>query len=129
MTSPYILEAENPYDLVARVLVEAEDVAQMPPKCSVFVNRMLLRLSQSSACMSALAGVGIIPDPKSEGSFTVQLDFHIVPQEVLPTLMNILAIPFPTQLKQYVKDGSARTGVEFRIREADLPGTEYEFAS
>ena len=111
---------------IGKFLVEDAHPDAIGEKVSVFISRMMLRLFNVTAFMAALAGTAVIPN--DDGTVTVQLDFHRLPQEVMPTLMTTLSIPGKVVFKKYIKDGQARTGIEFKLSEKDLPGDPYDMA-
>jgi hypothetical protein len=97
-------------------------------KVNVFVNRLLLRLFSVPALMTYLADVMPVIDNSEEGAVKVQLDFLRLPDEVIPQLERLIAAPHKLDWYQYVKEGSARTGVEFKVHPDDLEGADYDYA-
>lgn len=90
-----------------------------------------MRLFSVPSLLQSLADVGIAPCTESngKGKTTVQLDFHKLPEEAIPVLVNLIASPTTVKMTRYVKAGQARNGFEFNLNEADLPGDDYDVAN
>lgn len=112
---------------VAKFLVEDSEDKSSSKKVSVFVNRLMLRLFSIPQYMSALVDVDV-NDGESGGS-VVQLDFERLPDEVVEPLIRLISAPSKAKILQYVKGGSARTGIEFDVKDSDLKGEEYDYAA
>jgi hypothetical protein len=99
-------------------------------KVNVFLNRLLLRIYSVPSLMTYLADVMPVKDPESgeEGAVNVQLDFLRLPDEIIPQLERLIAAPHKLKWFKYVKDGSARTGVEVPVAPEDLDGENYDYA-
>jgi hypothetical protein len=117
-------------DKVARLLIETGEQVdtELDPKISVYINRLLLRLFSAPGLLNSLADVGYLHCDAEPGTVKVQLDFYRLPQEVFPDVMRLLAAPRPPQAFRYVKNGSARTGFEIRVKPDDFAGEEYDYA-
>ena len=74
----------------------------------------------------ALADVGF--PQKEPGVITVELDFHRLPPDIIPSLVNLIAPCSPHKLKQYVKHKQGRIGITFDVIEDELPGTPYDLS-
>ncbi len=111
---------------VAKFLIEGEDASSA--KISVFVNRMMLRIYTVPHFMSALVDVGL-DSSKEDGTTTVQLDFSRLPDEAVEPLTRLISAPSATKVLQYVKMGTARTGIEFDVKDSDLKGEDYDYAA
>lgn len=115
---------------IAKLMIEDAAPSQVGPKTSVFINRLMLRLFTVPSVMSALADVGVVSENSSNrGSTTIQLDFQRLPEEAVPTIINLIASPVPMRMLKYVKNGQARNGFEFTLSENDLPGEDYDLAN
>lgn len=80
--------------------------------------------------MACLSDVQPVPDEEAgEGAVKIQLDFHRLPEEIMPQLRRLLAAPGDIKHFRYVKDGSARTGVEIPVKPSDLEGNAYDYAN
>jgi hypothetical protein len=99
-------------------------------KVNVFLNRLLLRIYSVPALMTYLADVMPVKDTESdeEGAVNIQLDFLRLPDEIIPQLERLIAAPHKLKWFKYVKDGSARTGVEVPVAPDDMGGEEYDYA-
>lgn len=99
-------------------------------KVNVFLNRLLLRIFSVPSLMTYLADVMPVTDAESdeEGAVNIQLDFLRLPDEIIPQLERLIAAPHKLKWFKYVKDGSARTGVEVPVAPDDLAGAEYDYA-
>lgn len=99
-------------------------------KVNVFLNRLLLRIYSVPSLMTYLADVMPVKDQESgeEGAVNVQLDFLRLPDEIIPQLERLIAAPHKLKWFKYVKDGSARTGVEVPVAPEDLEGENYDYA-
>jgi hypothetical protein len=99
-------------------------------KVSVFLNRLLLRIFSVPSLMTYLADVMPVKDPEAdeEGAVRIQLDFLRLPDEIIPQLERLIASPQPLKWFKYVKDGSARTGVEVPVAPDDLEGADYDYS-
>lgn len=104
--------------------------AKLNKKVSVFLNRLLLRIFSIPSLMTYLADVMPVKDPEAdeEGAVRIQLDFLRLPDEIIPQLERLIASPHPLKWFKYVKDGSARTGVEVPIAPDDLEGADYDYS-
>lgn len=104
--------------------------AKLNKKITVFLNRLLLRIFSVPSLMTYLADVMPIRDPESdeEGAVRIQLDFLRLPDEIIPQLERLIASPHKLKWFKYVKDGSARTGVEVPIAPDDLEGADYDYS-
>jgi hypothetical protein len=99
-------------------------------KVNVFLNRLLLRIYSVPSLMTYLADVMPVKNPESddEGAVNIQLDFLRLPDEIIPQLERLIAAPHKLKWFKYVKDGSARTGVEVPVSPEDLEGETYDYA-
>jgi hypothetical protein len=99
-------------------------------KVNVFLNRLLLRIYSVPSLMTYLADVMPVKNPESdqEGAVNIQLDFLRLPDEIIPQLERLIAAPHKLKWFKYVKDGSARTGVEVPVAPEDLEGSAYDYA-
>jgi hypothetical protein len=99
-------------------------------KVNVFLNRLLLRIYSVPSLMTYLADVMPVKDAESdeEGAVNIQLDFLRLPDEIIPQLERLIAAPHKLKWFKYVKDGSARTGVEVPVAPEDLEGETYDYA-
>lgn len=98
-------------------------------KVTVFLNRLLLRIFSVPSLMTYLDGVAPIKDTEGEeGAVKIQLDFLRLPDEIIPQLERLLAAPSKPKYFKYVKNGSARVGVELSINPEDLEGADYDYA-
>jgi hypothetical protein len=99
-------------------------------KVNVFLNRLLLRIYSVPSLMTYLADVMPVKNPESdqEGAVNVQLDFLRLPDEIIPQLERLIAAPHKLKWFKYVKDGSARTGVEVPVAPEDMEGDTYDYA-
>ena len=119
------------FERIAKIMQEDSAPSQVGHKTSVFVNRLLMRIFSVPAILSSLADVGVIGEnkPNGGGKTTIQLDFQRLPEEAIPTVINLIAAPVPMRMLKYVKNGQARNGFEFQVSEADLPCDDYEMAN
>ena len=119
------------YERIAKIMMEDAAPSQVGPKTSVFVNRLLMRIFSVPSVLSSLADIGVIGEnkPNGGGHTTIQLDFQRLPEEAIPTVINLIASPVPMRMLKYVKNGQARNGFEFEISETDLPCDDYEMAN
>ena len=119
------------FEHIAKIMVEDAAPSQVGHKTSVFINRLLMRIFTVPTIMSSLADVGVIGEnkPNGGGHTTVQLDFQRLPEEAIPTVIQLIASPVPMRMLKYVKNGQARMGFEFEISETDLTGDDYELAN
>ena len=113
----------------ARILVEEASPIKIGKKPSVYINRMIMRFFSVPAALSALADIGIIPGEKEDSPVTIQLDFHKLPEEVIPQIVNLIASPTKMKMSRYIKQGQARQGFEFQVGEKDLEGDDYDYAA
>lgn len=99
-------------------------------KVNVFLNRLLLRIYSVPSLMTYLADVMPVKDAEAgeEGAVNIQLDFLRLPDEIIPQLERLIAAPHKLKWFKYVKDGSARTGVEVPVAPDDLEGSAYDYA-
>jgi hypothetical protein len=98
-------------------------------KISVYLNRLLLRIFSVPSLMTYLADVMPVADPDGEeGAVRIQLDFLRLPDEIIPQLERLIAAPNKLKWYKYVKDGSARTGVEVPVAPDDLQGADYDYS-
>jgi hypothetical protein len=98
-------------------------------KISVYLNRLLLRIFSVPSLMTYLADVMPVTDPEGEeGAVRIQLDFLRLPDEIIPQLERLIAAPGKLKWFKYVKDGSARTGVEVPVEPDDLQGADYDYS-
>lgn len=103
--------------------------AQADPKVSAITNRIAMLINSVPSLQSFLADFGVYKDEKQKGGVVVQLDFLKLPKEIIPELKKLLSVDkFKYQLKKYVKNGSARTGMVIHVDPAKLPGDSYEYA-
>ncbi len=98
-------------------------------KITVFLNRLLLRLHSVPSLMTYLADVTVFQDDEAkDGQCKIQLDFLRLPEEVFPQLARLCAAPRQPKLVRYVKNGSARTGVELVVKPDDFAGEDYDYS-
>jgi hypothetical protein len=98
-------------------------------KVGVYLNRLLLRIFSVPSLMNFLVDARPIPDEEAgDGAIKIQLDFLRLPEEVRPELRRLLASPDEPKFFRYVKDGSARTGVEIVVKPEDIEGSPYDYA-
>lgn len=98
-------------------------------KVSVYHNRLLLRIFSVPSLMNFLVDTRAFEDPeKGEGAAKIQLDFLRLPDEIRPELERLLAAPTPPKFYRYVKNGSARTGVEIEVDPSELEGDKFDYA-
>lgn len=126
---------------LARILVEGPeqkiadvDPAQQKPKIdkkiAVFLNRLLLRIFSVPALLTYLADVALFQDDAAQdGHCKIQLDFLRLPDEVHPQIIKLCAAPREPKMVRYIKNGSARTGVELEVKPDDFGGEEYDYAN
>jgi hypothetical protein len=98
-------------------------------KVSVYLNRLLLRIFSVPSLMNFLVDARPVEDSEAgEGAVKIQLDFLRLPEEIRPELRRLLAAPDEPKFFRYVKDGSARTGVEIVVKPEDIEGSSYDYA-
>lgn len=102
----------------------------VPEKVKVLFNRMLLQAHSVPSLQAYLQGAAIDKDPSSEKGIRIQLDFLKLPKEVVPDLERLLSVDWfkNHRLVRYMKNGSARTGLEITVEPKDLPGDAYDYA-
>lgn len=113
---------------LAELLIE-QGGANLNKKVSVFLNRLLLRIFSVPSLMTYLADVMPVRDQEAgDGAVKIQLDFLRLPDEVIPQVERLIAAPGKLTWFKYIKDGSARTGVEVPVSPEDLEGADYDYA-
>src|SRR5712671_1822023 len=119
--------APDPGDDKVRGNGEGDQKPKIDKKITVFLNRLLLRLHSVPSLMTYLADVTVFQDDEAkDGQCKIQLDFLRLPEEVFPQLARLCAAPRQPKLVRYVKNGSARTGVELDVRPDDFAGEDYD---
>ena len=114
---------------VAQFLIEDASENRLGKRAAVFVNRMMLRFFSAPPVLVNLTGINLLPHGDDSNALTVELEFHRLPDEVLPDVIKLISAPSEiTQLK-YVSNGSARTGFTFELSEDVLSADEYELAT
>lgn len=138
---------------LAILLIEKVADANIDKKIAVFVNRLMLRLHSQPAILANLSDVAVFKpgigqeteDQVEDGKFNesedeeterdeksdtvlVQLSFRRLPQEVISPLIRLIAAPREPKLFRYIKDGSARIGIQIELNPGDFPGDEYDYA-
>lgn len=97
----------------AAYLVETEET---DPLLKNFLDRLLLRIFDTPSLMSSLLDVNIASD---EDGFKVQLDFKKIPDEIVPSLRQVVG-PYNTRALAFQKDGVNHTGLEVNISREEL---------
>ena len=112
---------------VAQFLIEDASENRLGKRASVFVNRMMLRFFSSPPVLVNLTGVNLIHGDGPD-DLTVQLEFHRLPEEVISDVVKLVSAPSEIKQLKYVRNGTARTGFEFKLSEQVLSADEYELA-
>ncbi len=125
---------------LAKILIEGPDQAKddtggdgekpkIDKKIAVFLNRLLLRIFSVPALLTYLADVVLFQDDEAkDGQCKIQLDFMQLPDEIFPQVVKLCASPREPKLVRYIKNGSARTGVEMDVNPQDFEGDAIDYA-
>lgn len=113
---------------LAIALVEASETGMIPKKIGVFIDRLMLRLHAVQPMMSYCTGVNCTAAEGEKETVTVEVEFHRLPEEVLPQVLRLIAAPNKVETYRYVKHGSARMAFKFKISEEDLKGDAFDYA-
>jgi hypothetical protein len=122
---------------IARFLIEdlpaqlsAAYGKDVPEKVKVLFNRMMLQAFSVPSLQSYLQGASVEKDPNNPNGVRIQLDFLKLPREVIPDLERLLSVDYfkNHRLVRFMKNGSARTGLEISVEPKDLPGDAYDYA-
>ena len=113
---------------VAQFLIEDASEARLGKRASVFINRMMLRFFSAPPVLVNLTGINLIPGERPD-DLTVELEFHRLPNEVIPEVVKLVAAPCEVAQFRYIRDGTARTGFRFQISQDNLSADEYELST
>ena len=117
--------------LLIEDLPQQLDSAGANEKVSAVTSRMALLINSVPSLQAFLSDFAVYKDEeKNDGSVIVMLDFMKLLKEIIPELEKLLCVDQfeDYELKKYIKNGQARTGLIIHVTPKELPGSAYDYA-
>lgn len=113
---------------IAEFLVDGAAKEFIQGKLQVVLNRMVLAILSAPSLAAYTVDTGI--KANADGSATLEFEFLKLPEEVVPQVERLLSTHYFGKPKwtRFVRDSSARMGLQIQVKPDDIPGSQYDYS-
>ena len=105
-----------------------QEGAELNAQTEAFINRMQLRIFSSPSLQEYQSDINIKKKGES-GNFIVQLEFQRLPRDIITEVLRLIGAPSEPRVSSYVKNGAAKTGIEFDLDQDAFPDDKVSYGA